>query len=46
MILLAQAHPIKAGLPEDWMSVSHGAHVDSKEIKIPAFQKLFSCNAF
>lgn len=33
MILLAQGNPVKAGLPEDWLSVSHAAHVDSNEAK-------------
>ena len=33
MILLAQGHPVNAGLPEDWLSVSHAASVDSNEAK-------------
>lgn len=34
MILLAQGHPVKAGLPEDWLSVSHAARVDSSKAKV------------
>ena len=34
MILLAQGHPVKAGLPEDWLSVSHVACVDSNKAKV------------
>ena len=34
LILLAQGHPIKAGLPEDWLSVSHAASVDDRAKEI------------
>lgn len=34
MILLAQGHPLKAGLPEDWLSVSHAASADFNEAKV------------
>lgn len=33
MILLAQGHPVKAGLPEDWLSLSYAASVDFNEAK-------------
>lgn len=34
MILLAQGHPVKARVPEDWLSVSHAANIDSNEAKV------------
>ena len=34
MILLAQGHPVNAGLPEDWLSVSHAANIDSNEARV------------
>lgn len=33
LILLAQGHRVKAGLPEDWLSVSHGACVNFNKAK-------------
>jgi transposase len=34
MILLAQGHPVKASLPDDWLSIPHAANVDSNEAKV------------
>lgn len=34
LILLAQGHPVKAGLPEDWLPVSYAACVDSNKTNV------------
>lgn len=34
LILLAQGHPVKAVLPEDWLPISHAACVDSNKAKV------------